>query len=442
VGKLALCLALGLVLVGLTAGAAWAAGGVYVALGDSYTSAPLVPNQHGEPIDCGRSDHNYPSLVSGALAAGTFVDVSCGSAETKHMTEPQTGLPLGGTNPPQFNALRADATLVTVGIGGNDAGLVGVGEKCAQLGLTDPMGSSCRNYWAPGGNDQVAAKIEATKPKIAAVLQGIHQRSPSARVAIVGYPDVLPDNGESCWPMVPLSPDDIRYIDSLIVRINAMIAGQAAANGATFADTYADSGGHDVCKLPPERWFEGIVPTEPAYPMHPNAQGEASMARSVLKSLGQSPAAIPIPGGGPTTTGGGARCLSAHPRVGRRSIGRVRLGATRRGLAGRVRMAPASRTRLAQIWCTRRGTGRVAAVFSKRSRAARVEMVLTTASSRAFHRSYPRRQRIGKGLFFASPRSNRLIWVRRGRVLFVAVMTSRVRGHFARLGRDLRLALR
>jgi hypothetical protein len=104
-------------------------------------------------------------------------------------------------------------------------------------------------------------------------------------------------------------------------------------------------------------------------------------------------------------------------------------------------MAPASRTRLAQIWCTRGGTGRVAAVFSKRSRAARVEMVLTTASSRAFHRSYPRRQRIGNGLFFASPHSNRLIWVRRGRVLFVAVMNTRVRGHFARLGRDLRLAL-
>ena len=440
-GKLALCLTLGLALLGLTAGAARAAGGVYVALGDSYTSAPLVPNQHGEPIDCGRSDHNYPSLVSQAIGSGTFTDVSCGSAETKHMTEPQTGLPLGGTNPPQFNALRADATLVTVGIGGNDAGLVGVAEKCAQLGLTDPMGSSCRDYWAPGGNDQVAARIEATRPKIAAVLQGIHQRSPGARVAIVGYPDVLPDNGESCWPMVPLSPDDIRYIDSLIVRINAMIAGQAAANGATFVDTYADSGGHDVCKLPPERWFEGIVPTEPAYPMHPNAQGEASMARSVLKALGQSPAAIPIPAPSPTTTGGGAHCLSAHPRVGRRSIGRVRLGATRRGLARRVRIAPASRKRLAQIWCTRRGTGRVAAVFSKRSRAARVEMVLTTASSRAFHRSYPRRQRIGKGLFFASPHSNRLIWVRRGRVLFVAVMNRRVRGDFARLGRDLRLAL-
>jgi lysophospholipase L1-like esterase len=437
-------LLLALVLTLSGAGTAYADGGVYVALGDSYTSAPLVPNQHGEPIDCGRSDHNYPSLVAETLKVDTFVDVSCGSAQTKHMTEPQTGLPAGGTNPPQFNALRADATLVTVGIGGNDAGLVGVAEKCAELGATDPMGTSCRDHWAPGGNDKVAAEIEATKPKIAAVLQGIHQRSPNARVAIVGYPDVLPKNGESCWPMVPLSPDDIRYIDELIVRINAMIAGQAAANGADFVDTYADSGGHDVCKLPPNRWFEGLVPTEPAYPLHPNGKGEASMARSTLAALGQSGRLAS--GGAPTSTtspkgGGRARCLSRHPAVGSRSVGRVRLGATRRGLARRVRVAPARRTRLAQIWCTRGGAGRVAAVFSGRSRGARVELILSTARSRAFRRAYPERQRIAQGVYFASRRSKRLLAVRRGQVLFIAVMTKRVRGDFDRLGRDLRLAL-
>src|SRR3954465_15269472 len=143
----------------VAAPAARAGVGVYVALGDSYTSGPLVPNQHGEPIDCGRSDHNYPSLVAEARKVATFSDVSCGSAQTKHMTEPQTDLPAGGTNPPQFNALRADATLVTVGIGGNDAGLVGVAEKCAQLGATNPTGHACRDYWAPGGHDKVAAKI-------------------------------------------------------------------------------------------------------------------------------------------------------------------------------------------------------------------------------------------------------------------------------------------
>jgi lysophospholipase L1-like esterase len=268
-------------------------GDVYVALGDSYTSGPLVPNQHGSPIDCGRSDHNYPSLIAAEFKPATFIDVSCGSAETKHMTEPQTGLPAGGTNPPQFDALRADATLVTVGIGGNDAGLVGVAEECAQLGITAPNGTACRDHYAPGGNDTVAAKIEATKPKIAAILETIHERSPNARVAIFGYPDVLPDSG-NCYPTVPLSPDDVRYIDELIIRINAMIAGVAAKHEADFVDTYADSGGHDVCKLPPTRWFEGLVPTEPAFPLHPNAKGLASMARSGSRVLSQPSASAPL----------------------------------------------------------------------------------------------------------------------------------------------------
>ena len=425
------------------AGTARADGGVYVALGDSYTSGPLIPNQHGDPIDCGRSDHNYPSLVSQAFKVAAFVDVSCGSAETKHMTEPQTGLPAGGTNPPQFNGLRADATLVTVGIGGNDAGLVGVAEKCAQLGLTNPTGHACRDYYAPGGNDTVDAKINETAPKIAAVLQGIHQRSPAARVAIVGYPDPLPKNGESCWPMVPLSPDDIAYIDSLLIRINAMIKGQAALNGAQYIDTYADSTGHDVCNLPPDRWFEGLVPTEPAYPLHPNGKGEASMARSVIAQLGGNPAAVPTGSAGGRQVEGrrGSQCLAAHPRVGRRNVGRVRLGLTRRALAKRVRVAPARKSRLARIWCTRGGTGRVAAVFSKRSSRSRVEMIITTAPARAFRQRYPHRQSMGPGLFRASPRSNRLVYARRGRVLFVAVMQKWLFRQPKRLGRDFRLAL-
>ena len=291
--RLTLAALIGAVLVGvLGLGAAAVAsaqgsaiGGTYVALGDSYTAGPLIPNQHGDPIDCARSDRNYPSLVAEQLRPAKFVDVSCSSAQTKDMTQPQDGLPLGGTNPPQFNALNAETTLVTVGIGGNDAGLVGVAEQCAQLGLFDPNGTACRDFYAPGGNDTVDARIEVARPRIDAVLQGIHERSPKARVAIVGYPNVLPRDGTNCYPTVPLSPDDVRYIDGLIVRINRMIEDEAAVNDADYVDTYSDSIGHDVCKLPPNRWFEGLVPTEPAFPLHPNGKGEASMARSAIAVL-------------------------------------------------------------------------------------------------------------------------------------------------------------
>ncbi len=104
---------------------------------------------------------------------------------------------------------------------------------------------------------------------------------------------MAPPNGQACWPLVPLSPGDMHYVDQLIIRINRMIEDEALRNDAEFVDTYRDSGGHDVCKTPPERWFEGLVPTEPAYPLHPNAKGEASMARSGLAVL-QNPPPVPV----------------------------------------------------------------------------------------------------------------------------------------------------
>ena len=177
---------------------------------------------------------------------------------------------------------------MTVGIGGNDVGLVGAAIDCLELGLLAPTGTACRsNFAKPGGGDRLVDQIAASAPKIAATLQGIHARSPQARVLIVGYPAVAPIDGRGCYPLVPLSDDDIAYLDEMLRRTNTMIAEQAAANDAEFVDTYAESVGHDVCTLPPTRWFEGVVPTMPAFPVHPNALGEASMARSVLRVLGQ-----------------------------------------------------------------------------------------------------------------------------------------------------------
>jgi len=259
--------------------------GPYVALGDSYTAAPLVPNQTGLPPGCSRSDRNYPSLVAAALRIGAFLDVSCSSATTEHMTTPQS-VTLG-RNVPQFSALRESTALVTVGIGGNDVGLVGAAVTCAQLGVLAPTGTACRSHFNSGGSDRIHAQIAATAPKIAAVVDGIRERSPSARILVVGYPDVLPRSGPGCYPVVPFSPDDVRYFDSLIIRTNAMLAETSAARGAEFVDTYDDSVGHDVCTLPGTKWFEGLVPTAPAYPLHPNGLGMQSMARSVLRVLGQ-----------------------------------------------------------------------------------------------------------------------------------------------------------
>src|SRR5215467_15609307 len=106
------------------ASAAGASGPSYVALGDSYTSGPLIPHQTGNPAGCLRSTHNYPSLVAAALGAVSFTDASCAGATTADMTAQQAVA--GGVNPPEVNTVSAGTTLVTLGVGGNDVGFASI----------------------------------------------------------------------------------------------------------------------------------------------------------------------------------------------------------------------------------------------------------------------------------------------------------------------------
>lgn len=200
-----------------------------MALGDSYTSGPGIPDQVPGSYLGFRSDHNYPSLVAQSLKPASFTDVSCAGATTGSMTG------LQGLAAPQFNALGVQDRLVTVGIGGNDVGFALVAIICLALAPLDPGGAPCRAYYTSGGTDRIAAAIAQTAPKIAAVLQGIHQRAPRARVLLIGYPDILPASASDCAPGVndPLAAGDIPWINGEEKALNRMLARQAAANGAT-----------------------------------------------------------------------------------------------------------------------------------------------------------------------------------------------------------------
>jgi lysophospholipase L1-like esterase len=186
----------GLILGGATPATAAPAFTHYVALGDSYASGPFIPDQRTDPVGCLRSTHNYPADLAAALGVPEFVDVSCGGAVTDDMTAPQS-VTLG-SNPPQFDALTPDTDLVTVTIGGNDIGFVDILTTCATLSVTDPTGNPCQQHYTAGGTDQLSATIAATAPKIAAVLAGIRQRSPQAKVVVVGYLRILPPSGRWC----------------------------------------------------------------------------------------------------------------------------------------------------------------------------------------------------------------------------------------------------
>jgi lysophospholipase L1-like esterase len=255
----------------------------YVALGDSYAAGPLIPLQVGLPPGCLRSNRNYPALVARSLGITDFRDVSCSGATTEDLTAPQQ-VPLG-VNPPQLHALRPDTELVSLTIGGNDVGFTGIIGDCAVRSPLRPRGAACKDYFTSGGADRLAARIAAAAPKVAAALAAIKDRSPNATVVLVGYPTILPDTGPGCFPEVPFSSGDVAYLRGVEKELNAMLAEQADLAGVEYVDTYTPTIGHDVCTPPGTRWVEGLVPTAPAAPVHPNALGEAAMARATVAAL-------------------------------------------------------------------------------------------------------------------------------------------------------------
>ncbi|MGI8815849.1 MAG: SGNH/GDSL hydrolase family protein [Pseudonocardia sp.] len=255
----------------------------YVALGDSYVAGPGIPVPTGQPPGCARSDHNYPSLVRRTLHPALFHDVSCTGATTADMTTAQSTTV--GSNGAQLDALSERTDLVTLGVGGNDIGFGEIITTCARLSSTRLNGAACRDHYRRAGRDELPERIKATAPKVAAVLEEVKQRSPDAQVLLVGYPTILPATGPGCYPLVPFSPGDVKWLRETTKALNAMLAEQADKAGAEFVDTYRRSVGHDVCQLPGTKWVEGLVPTYPAAPVHPNALGMRGSANAVLAAL-------------------------------------------------------------------------------------------------------------------------------------------------------------
>ncbi len=264
------------VLVTLAAFAGAARADNYVALGDSYAAGPLIPNPL-LPLGCLKSSNNYAHLAAPGIGL-SLRDATCSGATTEDMTSPQEVDP-DGPNPPQFDSLDAETTVVSLTIGGNDIGFSDIALDCVTL---NPFSTPCKNKYNSGGKDVIAERIAATAPKVDAVLDGIAERSPSAEVFVVNYAAIFPETGFGCWPQMPIGFGDVPYLRAKQKELNAMLATQAAANGATVVDWYKASIGHDACKGSSTRWVEPVVPGNPAAPIHPNKAGMVGAANALV----------------------------------------------------------------------------------------------------------------------------------------------------------------
>lgn len=269
-------------------GAAISPGDEYVALGDSYTSAPGAGAGTGDPA-CQQTIVNYPHRLAAALELD-LVDVSCGSAWTTQLTLPQKVEEV--EVPPQADALTEDTSLVTLSLGANNNAVIpGILFTCVPLAIADPQGSPCRDV-AESDPEAYDAVFEGITNQIVKAVAEVGERAPRARVVVVGYPQIFPEKG-GC-SLFPVAAGDRRYAYQVLLDLVRAVGKGARKAGVEFLDLWPASEGHDICSDDP--WMAGASPAPGrlAEPYHPYAEGQQAVADLLVELLGDKPTERPV----------------------------------------------------------------------------------------------------------------------------------------------------
>jgi len=222
----------------------------YVALGDSYGSGLGAGSYISSSGSCDRSTNAYPEQWAGANSPASFVSVACTGATTADVISSQV------------SALTAGTTLVSITIGGNDAGFSGVMETCV-LSST----SSCLSAVATAEafvTTQLPARLTST-------LQAIRQHAPNARIVLLGYPDLYDLSKSSTC--IGLSTSDRIALDAGADALDSALS--AAAQGSqntVFADVRGQFAGHEICDS--GSWLHSVDLLAISSSYHPTASGQ------------------------------------------------------------------------------------------------------------------------------------------------------------------------
>ncbi|MEV7599580.1 SGNH/GDSL hydrolase family protein [Kitasatospora sp. NPDC089797] len=244
-------IAAGLTLTTLfTASAANAAGVSYVALGDSYSAGVGAGSYLSDSGSCKRSTNAYAYLWKNANKPSSFSFVACSGART------------GDVLNSQVSALSSGTTLVSLSIGGNDAGFADTMKTCVLGSDSDCLNAvnTAKNYATntlPGQLDRVYSAIRAKAPK--------------AHVVVMGYPHLYQIGGDCLFG---IGDTKRAAINGAADALDGVIAKRVANAGFTFGDVRSAFSGHEICGSQDTWLHSTTLPIDESY--HPNSSGQAS----------------------------------------------------------------------------------------------------------------------------------------------------------------------
>ncbi|MEU2510750.1 SGNH/GDSL hydrolase family protein [Streptomyces syringium] len=220
----------------------------YVALGDSYSSGVGAGGYIGSSGGCKRSSKSYPALWAAANAPASFSFTACSGART------------GDVLSRQLDPLTPSTGLVSISVGGNDAGFADTMSTCVLSSDT-----ACLNRVA-----QARTYIDGTLPgQLDSVYSAIKAKAPAARVVVLGYPRFYRIGG-GCSS--GLSEKKRIAINGAADHINSVLAKRAADHGFAFGDVNSTFAGHEICSGSP--WLHSVtLPVDESY--HPTASGQS-----------------------------------------------------------------------------------------------------------------------------------------------------------------------
>lgn len=253
-GKWSRMLGLAALAVGVLVPAAAASASQYVDLGDSYASGVGTRVFYSESGSCKRSPEAYGPKVSAAKGY-TLSFQACSGAKTTNV------------NANQLGTLSSSTALVSISIGGNDAGFSNVILNCALYYFT--CGSSINE-----ANSYIATKLGGV---LDTTYNNIRSRATTAHVVVVGYPHLFTSTGTTCNANFLTSSNE-KKLNETGDKLDAVVKARAEAHGFTFVDPRNGFSAHAVCAS--EEWLNGQSnPLEESY--HPNVKGQARFTTEV-----------------------------------------------------------------------------------------------------------------------------------------------------------------
>lgn len=274
----------------------------YVALGDSFSSgegelddAYYLPQTNDANGLCHVSSRSYPFLLSAAWQM-SMQSVACSGAKMTHILERPQYTTKQGTLAPgaslQIEAVRQSRPqLVTVGIGGNDAGFMDKLKACVTPG-------TC--VWAsdPDFRAATAKELQSLYGRYVDLFHRLRDAAPFGRVFAVGYPFIMSQDG-TCRSYVGLAftKEERRYVHEAIFYLNTIIESAAKKSGVGYFDIAHAFRGDELCSRAQEkamnafRLGDDIAPLEAlsnikligAESFHPTPFGHERTATHILR---------------------------------------------------------------------------------------------------------------------------------------------------------------